>query len=121
MVDNKDNYLIGDIRWKSVYPRHGFVLVIICIFSLAGYPQDNHYWSQQFGARATLMGGAMIGGVRDNSAIFYNPGAVPFIKYAGLSVNANIYKMDRIFIEDGAGEGVNLNSAKASFECGYWI
>lgn len=56
----------------------------------------------------------MIGGVRDNSAIFYNPGAFPFIDYPGLSISANLYKMDKIFIDDGAGEGVNLNSAQIS-------
>jgi long-subunit fatty acid transport protein len=80
-----------------------------CVFS-----QTDHYWAQQYGAQGTLMGGAMIGGVRDNSAIYYNPGAFPFIKYPSLSVNANLYKIDKIFIDDGAGDGVNLNSAQVS-------
>jgi len=76
--------------------------------------QTDHYWAQQYGAQASLMGGAMIGGVRDNSAVYYNPGAFPFIHYPSLSVNANLYKIDKIFINDGAGNGVNLNSAQIS-------
>jgi len=26
------------------------------------YSQDHHYWSQQFGSRSALMGGAVVGG-----------------------------------------------------------
>ena len=91
-------------------------LLFILLFcnSLKPSAQDNHYWSQQFGAKSTLLGGAMIGGVRDNSAIFYNPGAFTFIKYPSLSVNANLYEMNKLLIKDGAGEGVNLNSARVS-------
>ncbi len=78
------------------------------------YAQDDHYWSQQYGAVSTLMGGAMVGGVSDNSAVYYNPGALAFINNTSLSVDANVYKMDKIRIHDGAGNNVNLNSAQLS-------
>ena len=89
----------------------GFLFLIL---SSSLFSQTDHYWAQQYGATATLTGGAMIGGVRDNSAIFYNPGAVSFIQFPSLSVTANLYKMDKIFIDDGAGDGINLNSAQIS-------
>jgi long-subunit fatty acid transport protein len=76
--------------------------------------QDNHYWSQQFGAVSTLMGGAVIAGVRDNSAAFYNPGAISFIENPNLSVDGNVYKLDKINMNDGAGSGINLNSAQVN-------
>lgn len=76
--------------------------------------QDNHYWAQQYGATGTLMGGAMVGGVNDNSAIYYNPGALGFISNPGLSVDANVYRMDKVLIKDGAGKDLNLNSAQLS-------
>jgi hypothetical protein len=82
--------------------------------SLISDAQDHHYWSQQYGAESTLLGGAMVGGVSDNSAVYYNPGAVAFIANPSLSIDANVYRIDRIFISDGAGEGVNLNSAQIS-------
>ena len=86
---------------------------------LYGHPfltraQDDHYWAQQYGATGTLMGGAMVGGVNDNSAIFYNPAALAFINNTSLSVDANVYRMDKIRISDGAGKGTNLNSAQLS-------
>jgi hypothetical protein len=76
--------------------------------------QDDHYWSQQYGAESTLMGGAMVAGTDDNSAIYYNPGALAFISNPSLSVDANVYRMDKILITDGAGNGTNLNSAQIS-------
>ena len=76
--------------------------------------QDDHYWSQQYGAESTLLGGAMVGGANDNSAIYYNPGALAFIKNPSLSIDANVYRMDKTLITDGAGNGLNLNSAQIS-------
>jgi hypothetical protein len=89
------------------------ILILVSFFSGVD-AQDDHYWAQQFGAVSTLMGGAMVGGVTDNSAVFYNPGALAFISNPSLSVDANVYKMDKIRISDGAGKGMNLNSAQLS-------
>jgi hypothetical protein len=76
--------------------------------------QDDHYWSQQYGAESTLLGGAMVGGASDNSAIYYNPGSLAFITNPSLSIDANVYRMDKTIITDGAGNGLNLNSAQIS-------
>jgi hypothetical protein len=76
--------------------------------------QDDHYWSQQYGAESTLLGGAMVGGASDNSAIYYNPGSLAFISNPSLSIDANVYRMDKTVITDGAGNGLNLNSAQIS-------
>jgi hypothetical protein len=76
--------------------------------------QDDHYWSQQYGAESTLLGGAMVGGASDNSAIYYNPGSLAFISNPSLSIDANVYRMDKTVITDGAGNGQNLNSAQIS-------
>lgn len=88
--------------------------VLLWSFPGSAAAQDNHYWAQQYGAVGTLMGGAMVGGVNDNTAVYYNPGALAFISNPSLSVDANVYRMDRIGITDGAGNGMNLNSAQLS-------
>jgi hypothetical protein len=97
------------------FSLNGFLL-LSGLFGIAyqAEAQDDHYWAQQYGALSTLMGGAMIGGVSDNSAVYYNPAALSFISNSSLSIDANVYKMDKIFISDGAGKGVNLNSAQLS-------
>lgn len=92
------------------------LLISILIFNkpVSSSAQDNHYWAQQYGATSTLMGGAMTGGVSDNTAIYYNPGVLSFIDNTSLSVDANVYRMDKVVITDGAGSNVNLNSAQLS-------
>lgn len=89
--------------------------VIIFITALLGFQsasnaQDNHYWNNQYGTRSALMGGAVVGGVRDTSAIFYNPGALGFIDNPSLSVSANAYKFDSLDVVDGAGPGLDVDS-----------
>jgi hypothetical protein len=73
---------------------------------------QNHYWLQQFGAENTLLGGAVVGGVDDNSAMYYNPARLGFITAAKISVSANAYGVDIIKLKNGAGEGFDLNSSK---------
>jgi long-subunit fatty acid transport protein len=96
--------------------RNNSLILLCCVLAFAKTAacQDDHYWSQQFGAVSTSMGGAVVGGVRDNSAIFYNPGAQAFIDNPSLSVDADLYKIDRLMIRNGAGENVNLNSTEYS-------
>jgi hypothetical protein len=81
---------------------------IICSTTVVA--QDHHYWTQQFGSRSALMGGAVVGGVRDTSAGFYNPGALGFVKEPTLSVSANAYQLERLSIGNGFGTGEELSS-----------
>ena len=89
-------------------------LTILLLNSILVSGQDDHYWTQQFGATSTAMGGAVVGGVRDNTAVFYNPGALGFIENSNLSVDANLYKLDKIVILDGGGKDVKLKSSQFS-------
>ncbi len=72
--------------------------------------QDQHYWNIMGGTRSALMGGIVVGGVRDNSATFYNPGALGFINFRGHTISATAYHLDRLLIENGAGNGLDISS-----------
>jgi hypothetical protein len=102
------------MRFPGLIKSFFLFLSVLILSSLICDGQDHHYWSQQYGAESTLLGGAMVGGVSDNSAVYYNPGAIAFISNPSLSIDANVYRIDKILISDGAGEGVNLNSAQIS-------
>ncbi len=41
-----------------------------------GLAQDTHYWVNQIGNRARLLGGAVVGDPGDLSAVYYNPGGL---------------------------------------------
>ncbi len=84
-----------------------------CIWD-AGWAQDHHPWAQQFGARASFLGGAVVGGLSDNSAMFYNPGAFAFVEESNLSINTDVYKYGDAIMRDGAGNGIDVISRRLS-------
>ncbi|KPJ83692.1 MAG: hypothetical protein AMS19_03450 [Gemmatimonas sp. SG8_23] len=73
--------------------------------------QDSHYWSEQYGTRSALLGGAMIGSVRDLSAVYYNPGALALYRDAGFLLSARVYRASNFTLENAAGEGSDLGSS----------
>ena len=54
----------------------GFVFWIVH----PAFAQDVHYWTHQYGTRANLLGGAVIGSVLDLSGTYYNPGGLSLIE-----------------------------------------
>jgi hypothetical protein len=88
-------------------------IVVTALAWIAAGPacgQDSHYWSEQYGARSMLLCGAVIGGVNDMSAVFYNPGALGYLDKPELLLSANAYQLGRIKVTDGAGQGIDLKS-----------
>jgi hypothetical protein len=102
------------MKFRKTIHSSLILLLLVLISTYIIEAQDDHYWSQQYGAESTLLGGAMVGGVNDNSAVYYNPGALAFILHPSLSIDANVYRLDKILIADGGGKGINLNSAQIS-------
>lgn len=79
-------------------------LFLACFLFQQVFAQDTHYWTNQFGTESVLMGGAVVGGTKDNSAIFYNPGSLGFIDTGSLSINATTYQVENIKIKNALGE-----------------
>jgi len=90
-----------------------FILFIVFSFVFFPIMAQNHYWNQQYGATNTLCGGAEVAGVRDNSALFYNPGAMGFITTNKISLSANIYEANIVKLKNVAGEGRDAQSFRA--------
>jgi len=88
-----------------------FVLTLL-LTPLAAMAQDTHYWNNQYGPRAMLLSGSVIGSVEDMSGTYYNPGALGYIEEPELLLSANIYQATRLRVEDGAGEGFDLETSK---------
>ena len=53
--------------------------------------QDAHYWTEQFGNRARLLGGAVVGSTRDLSATYYNPGGLALVPTAEILLAGNVF------------------------------
>jgi hypothetical protein len=84
--------------------------IFIFFASIVVHGQINHYWTNQFGAKSTLLGGAVVGNVRDNSSIFYNPGGLAFIENSSISIDGDAVYLDIIKHENAAGDGLDLQN-----------
>lgn len=85
------------------------ILLIILLFHLQSFAQENNYWNIQYGTRSTLLGGAVIGSVSDLSATFYNPGAIALFPDVKFILSAQVYQLDNFTIKDGAAKGKDLD------------
>jgi len=74
------------------------------------FAQDHNPWNHQYGSRSALMSGAVVGGVNDSSATFYNPGVLATLREESLSVSANALQYESLSVRNGAGEGKRLES-----------
>ncbi len=96
-------------------PRAAFALAFL---SLALAPlarsQDCHYWTYQYGARATLLGGAVIGSVLDLSGTYYNPGGMSLVDKTDTLMAANVFQVPRVSLAGAARDAVPLNAQNPS-------
>ena len=76
-----------------------------------GWAQEMNYNTFQVGSRSVLMGGAVVGGVRDTSATYYNPGALAFVENASISVSANAFRFGTMTIDNALGPGEDATAS----------
>ncbi len=70
--------------------------------------QDAHYWTNQYGSRATLLGGAVIGSVLDLSGTYYNPGGMSLLEKPQTIMAANIFQYPRVTLTGAEARTVPL-------------
>ncbi len=75
--------------------------------------QEDHLQTILIGPKSTLIGGAVVSSVRDNSAIFYNPGVLGFLQNSSISFSGNLYNFEYAELKNGAGDNINLYGKNA--------
>jgi|GEM_PF-482644 len=101
----------NDFPLHTIMTRRSPILLLAIFISHAIGAQVN-YDRQEFGAVNTLTGGACIASVRDNAAIYYNPGALGHIDSASISLTTDVYGFDYYNLKNDAGTGQNMKSFK---------
>ncbi len=66
--------------------------------------QDAHYWTNQYGTDAQLLGGLVVGSINDLSSTFYNPGAVSLTSEERLILGIDAVEFVRLEINKGLGQ-----------------
>jgi hypothetical protein len=87
----------------------------VILFSLGAgsvLAQDSHYWTNQYGNQARLLGGLVVGSSDDVAAVFYNPGRLALTDDTALVLAGNVIRYTNISLENALGEGLDLSSTK---------
>jgi hypothetical protein len=92
----------------------GGIWFLVACAMWAGAPaaqaQDAHYWNDQYGTRAKLVGGLVVGSLVDLSATFYNPGAIAAVEAPRLIVGTDAWEIVSI-----TGERLTTADVEANF------
>jgi len=91
--------------------------IVISFLILLAIPleaQDRQFWDQAIGGRTALLGGIAVGGVRDYSATFYNPGALSFVSKKAMNFNLNMYGIKDFSFINGGGPGIDSRYTRVS-------
>src|SRR5215510_16316444 len=86
------------------------ILLMVCGSGMV-WTKELKYNTFQVGSRSVLMGGAVVGGVRDTSATFYNPGALAFVENPSISVSANAFRFGKVTIDAALGPGEDATAS----------
>jgi hypothetical protein len=82
--------------------------------------QDTHYWTYQYGARANLLSGAVVGSVVDISAAYYNPGALSLVEGISLITTQKVFELSGLTFDPADGIDASLNDLRLDLAPGYF-
>lgn len=88
--------------------KKAFLFILFGLVTVLSSAQDYHYWSEQFGTRASFLGGAATAGLNDNSDVYYNPAAMAYIEKPSLSISVNAYRFSTIYLNNVLGDGLSV-------------
>ncbi len=73
--------------------------------------QDTQYWLKQYGTYGELLGGAVVGGISDLSATYYNPGSMAFTTDSALILTTHSLQAYAISMNGAFGTDATLSSS----------
>jgi hypothetical protein len=86
------------------------LLIIICFTGSFINAQDSHYWTNQYGTEASLLGGLVVGTKHDLSSTFYNPGTLALTTDQVLTISTDAYQISQVNITSNNPSVPNLES-----------
>jgi hypothetical protein len=84
-------------------------ILLIAGLARAAAAQDSHYWTFGYGPIGQLTEGALVGGVNDLSATYYNPAACALIDRPRFVFNVTSFDLAQIQVKDAAGSGLDVD------------
>lgn len=97
------------------------ILLCFCLFfksSCLLAQTDAHYWTHQFGAKGLLLNGAVIASSEDETAVFYNPGAMTSEDDFSLSLSFLTPSYSTLKTKNFLGDGNTITDRNLGFAPG---
>ena len=95
--------------------RQGLILPIFLLMLLfQGFEvlaQESNYSNYEVGSKATMLGGSVVAGVDNISAVYYNPGALSFIENSSVTLETSTMFAGNLQIKNGAGNTIDIKSS----------
>ena len=82
--------------------------------------QDAHYWTNQYGTRGNLLGGAVVGSVVDISAVYYNPGGLSLITEPELVATSKVFEAVDVSVEGKGDLNIELSDLALGVAPGFF-
>lgn len=79
---------------------------MVCVVVLCASPaaaQDSNYWSEQYGTRSELLGGAVVGSPQDLSTTYYNPGGLANLQTESFLLSAQAFEYEWLTVTESSG------------------
>ena len=96
--------------------KPAFILTVLflahALVPMPSSAQDAHYWTLQYGTRAELLGGLVVGSIKDLSSTFYNPGAVAYSIDQSLLFTTDAFELSNLNIRAGDNVSVDLSDTR---------
>jgi hypothetical protein len=74
--------------------------------------QDAQYWTNQYGNRARLLAGSVIGSSSDLASVYYNPGALALVENPELLLAGNVFEYTQYRVDVASIPSSDLGSSK---------
>ena len=74
--------------------------------------QDAQYWTNDYGNRARLLGGAMVGSASDLSAVYYNPGRLALLESAQAFLTGYVFNYDHLSLTNPVAQQDGVTSSR---------
>ena len=81
--------------------------------------EDAHYWTHQYGSKGLLLNGAVIASTEDETAVFYNPGAMGNGEDFGVSLSFFTPSYSILKTSNYLGTGTSVRDTRFGFTPGF--
>jgi hypothetical protein len=100
--------------------RAAFAVTLAAAAATDAAAQDSHYWTYQYGTRANLLSGAVVGSVVDISAAYYNPGALSLVDDISIIATQKVFELSNIKFDPALGVDASLNELRLDLAPGFF-